>query len=63
MKPSNLNRYGEQIKRITKEKEREETRKVIRQSRFKASLVDDPLAPSPDLARAIETSRNNARKS
>jgi len=63
MKPSNLNHYGEQLKRITKENEREETRKVIRQSRFKASLVDDPLEPSADLARARENSRRISRKS
>jgi len=63
MKRSNLNSFGDQIKKIKKANEREEQRKVIRNSRFKASLVDDPLAPSADIARAIEVSRKTPRKS
>lgn len=54
---SRLDKYGDQIKRVTAASAREEQRKVLRESRFRASLVDNPLKPANDIVRAIEIAR------
>ncbi|MBU2531240.1 MAG: hypothetical protein KKB37_00760 [Alphaproteobacteria bacterium] len=57
-----LRSYGSTVKRIADANARSHQIKEIRKSGFKASLVDDPLRPSPDLARAIEISRREKKK-
>lgn len=62
MSSARLNRYGSHIKKIAEATARDGQMQVIRNNRFKASLVDDPLRSSPDLVRAIELSRQIPRK-
>jgi hypothetical protein len=62
MSPKRLDNYGNHIKKIAKANGREGQIKIIRKNRFKASLVDDPLASNPDLTKAIENSRKVLRK-
>lgn len=59
MKSIGLDNYGRNLKKIAKATERDNQMQVIRSSRFKASLIDDPLQSSPDLVRAIEKSRED----
>lgn len=58
MKSMGLNSYGRNLKKIAKAKERSNQMQIIQTSRFKASIVDDPLRPSPDLVHVIEKSRD-----
>ena len=62
MKPTAVKNYGSNLKKIAEANARDDQMQVIRTSRFKASLVDDPLQASPNLVRAIENSRNKSRK-
>jgi hypothetical protein len=62
MSSKRLGSYGEHIKKIADAAGRNDQIEIIRKSRFKASLVDDPLDSNPDLAKAIENSRKVPRK-
>ncbi|MGI9477973.1 MAG: hypothetical protein ACR2PI_14830 [Hyphomicrobiaceae bacterium] len=62
MKSASLNNYGDNLKKIAKANARDDQMSVIRNNRFKASLVEDPLRPTPDLVHAIEASRKNSSK-
>ena len=48
-----LDSYGKHIKKIAEANGREGQMKIIRKSRFMASLVDDLLASKPDLTKAM----------
>ena len=62
MNSARLKSYGCDLKKIAEANARDDQFQIIRNSQFKASLVDDPLQPNPDLVRTIEASRKNARK-
>ncbi len=63
MDSAKLKSYGKNIKRIAEANARDDQLKVVRNNRFKASLVDDPLRSSPHLVRAIEKSRKRGAPS
>lgn len=58
MSSARLDSYGRHIKKAADANSREEQRRLIRQARFKASLVEDPLRPSHDIVRAIDVARH-----
>ena len=62
MQSPRLTSYGSNMKKIAEAAARDDQMQTIRNNRFKASLVDDPLRASPDLVRAIEHSRRVPRK-
>ena len=62
MNSARLKSYGCNLKKIAEANARDDQMQIIRNNRFKASLVDDPLQSSPDLVRAIEASRKFPRK-
>ena len=62
MKSATLKSYGGNLKKIAEATARDGQMLIIRNNRFKASLVDDPLRSSPDLVRAIEISRKISSK-
>ena len=62
MSSARLDNYGCNMKRIAEANARDDQFQLLRNSRFKASLVDDPLRPSPDLVHVIEASRKAGRK-
>lgn len=57
MESARLKNYGGNLKKIAEANARDDQRQVLRNSKFKASLVDDPLESNPDIVRAIEISR------
>lgn len=62
MTSARLNSYGCNLKKIAEANARDDQFQIIRNSRFKASLVSDPLQSRPDLVGAIEASRKSSRK-
>ncbi len=62
MKTANLESYGGNLKKIAKANARDDQMEVIRNSRFKASLVEDPLRTNHDLVHVIEASRKISSK-
>ena len=62
MSSARLEKYGSNMKRIAEANARDDQFQLLRNSRFKASIVDDPLRQSPDLVHVIEASRKTVRK-
>lgn len=57
-----LKSYSSNFKKIAEANERDGQMQLIRKSRFKASLVDNPLESNPDIVRAVNESRKVPRK-
>lgn len=57
MKSVHLDRYRSHLKKVAEARARNEQLDAVRRQRFRASLVDDPLAPSEDIAEAIDRAR------
>lgn len=57
MKSVHLDRYRSHLKKVAEAQSRNEQLDAVRRQRFRASLVDDPLAPSEDIAEAIDRAR------
>lgn len=57
MKSGQLQNYGEQLKRIANAASRDEQICALRQRKFRATLVGDPLSNCGDISLAIEASR------
>jgi hypothetical protein len=58
MKSAMLSMYGSNLKKLANATARDDQMQVIRNSQFKASLVDDPLgARSSNLVHVFETAR------
>ena len=62
MKSASLESYGGNLKKIAKANARDGQMEVIRSSRFRASLVADPLRTSHDLVSVIEGARKISSK-
>lgn len=59
MKSPTLKNFGSHMKRVAEASARDDQRRVIRSSRFKASLVADPLQPRDDIVRALDLVRKS----
>ncbi len=57
MKSGHLQNYGEQLKRIASAASRDEQICALRQRKFRATLVGDPLSSCDDISVAIEAAR------
>lgn len=57
-----LKSYSSNFKKIAEANARDGQMQLIRKSRFKASLVDNPLESNPEMVRAVKESRKVPRK-
>lgn len=60
MKSANLNKYGNNLKKIAQANSREEQMDAIRRTKFRASLVENPLSSADDISYAIEAARKRS---
>jgi hypothetical protein len=62
MKSAMLLMYGNNLKKLAEANSRDNQMQVIRNTQFKASLVDDPLGTQSNLVHIFEASRHRSSK-